>query len=176
LSQVILVDASDTPTGVMDKMEVHEKGLLHRAFSIFIFNSAGEMLLQQRALEKYHSGGLWTNACCSHPQPEENTDSAAHRRLQQEMGFDTSLHKAFTFTYRSGFDNGLTEHEYDHVYVGTWNGPLILDTSEVMDHRYVSMDLLRNWMNTQPEDFTAWFKIAFPMVEDYLAGTSSTKL
>src|ERR671938_198934 len=113
-TQVILVDEQDHQQGIADKLEAHAKGLLHRAFSIFIFNSKGEMLLQQRATGKYHSSGLWTNACCSHPAPGEVTIIAANRRLQEEMGFATPLEKAFDFTYKASFENGLTEHEFDH--------------------------------------------------------------
>src|SRR6478735_7868072 len=117
---VILVDERDTAVGIMEKMEVHQKALLHRAFSVFIFNDKGEMLLQKRAEKKYHSGGLWTNACCSHPQPGEDTMESANNRLREEMGFNTALHKAFTFVYKAPFENGLTEHEYDHVFVGSF--------------------------------------------------------
>src|SRR6476620_1025525 len=123
----------------MDKLEVHEKGLLHRAFSIFIFNSKGEMLLQQRAKEKYHSPNLWTNACCSHPLPGENTETAAHRRLNEELGFDTGLVKAFDFTYKTSVENGLTEYEYDHVYTGIYDGMIYPHDQEVRDYRYLSM-------------------------------------
>lgn len=118
-AQVILVNELDQETGLMEKMEAHEKGLLHRAFSVFIMNDQGDMLLQQRALDKYHSGGLWTNACCSHPLPGEAVEAAAHRRLSEEMGFDCPLRELFQFTYRTEFDNGLIEHEYDHVWTGT---------------------------------------------------------
>ncbi len=115
--EVILVDGQDQETGVAGKMEAHEKGWLHRAFSVFVFNSQGEMLLQQRALEKYHSGGLLTNTCCSHPRPGEDNKVAAERRLQEEMGFSVSLEKVFDFLYKADFDNGLTEYEFDHVFV-----------------------------------------------------------
>src|ERR1700739_185125 len=119
MEQVILVDNSDQPVGVMEKMEAHRQALLHRAFSVFIFNSRGEMLLQQRAPEKYHSGGLWTNACCSHPRPGEDSRGGAGRRLREELGFTTELEKLFEFTYRTDYANGLTEFEFDHVFVGT---------------------------------------------------------
>ena len=128
---IILVNEEDVQVGTMEKMEVHERGLLHRAFSVFIFNKAGEMLLQQRALSKYHSGGLWTNACCSHPRPGEKTEDAAARRLFEELGFGTELRFAFSFTYKAAFDNGLTEHEFDHVFVGHFDGPLRPDPKEV---------------------------------------------
>ena len=108
----------------MEKMEAHKKGLLHRAFSVFIFNGKGEMLLQQRALNKYHSGGLWTNACCSHPMPGEKTEDAADRRLKEELGFETPLEKIFDFVYKAEFDNGLTEYEFDHVFAGEYEGEI----------------------------------------------------
>ncbi len=126
LTEVILVNEADEPIGTMEKMEAHVKGLLHRAFSIFIFNSRGEMLLQQRAGGKYHNGGLWTNTCCSHPIPGEKVLSAAKRRLSEEMGFVTELSPAFNFTYKATFDNGLTEYEYDHVLTGVYDGDVNL--------------------------------------------------
>lgn len=150
-------------------MEAHEKGLLHRAFSIFIFNSKAEMLLQQRAFAKYHSGGLWTNACCSHPNPGEDTAEAAHRRLVEEMGFDTHLKKTFTFLYKSGFDNGLTEHEVDHVYIGSYDGLINPDAAEVNDYTFHSLDFIKKSMALEPHLYTSWFKIAFPKLETYLA-------
>jgi isopentenyl-diphosphate delta-isomerase len=153
----------------MEKMEAHEKGLLHRAFSVFIFNQKGEMLLQQRAADKYHSPNLWTNACCSHPYPDEAVQDAANRRLMEELGFQTNLQKAFHFTYRAEFDNGLTEHEFDHVFTGIYEGPVNPDNREVKDYRYVGMDELKAELNSHPKDYTVWFKIAFPLLESYLA-------
>lgn len=152
----------------MDKMEAHRQGLLHRAFSIFIFNGDGEMLLQRRAERKYHSGGLWTNACCSHPAPGEETHAAAQRRLNEEMGFNAPLIKAFDFTYRAGFDNGLTEHEFDHVYLGVYNGMVQPNPEEVAEYSYITMEDLRQEMSDRPETFTAWFHIAFPLLEKWL--------
>jgi isopentenyl-diphosphate delta-isomerase len=169
LSQVILVNDSDEEVGVMDKMEAHEKGLLHRAFSIFIFNAAGEMLLQQRALDKYHSGGLWTNACSSHPMPGEETAAAASRRLVEEMGFSTELLPAFTFTYKTSFDNGLAEHEVDHVFTGQFDGPIHPDATEVNNFSYQSIPAIREAIQKEPHLYTSWFKIAFPKLESYLA-------
>jgi len=166
---VILVDERDTAVGTMEKMEVHQKALLHRAFSVFIFNDKGEMLLQKRAEKKYHSGGLWTNACCSHPQPGEDTMESANKRLREEMGFNTALHKAFTFVYKAPFENGLTEHEYDHVFVGSFNGLIKPNPAEVEDYCYQSLDELKQSLQTHPHHFTAWFKIALPKLEDYLA-------
>ena len=169
---VILVDGQDRPTGTMEKMEVHQKALLHRAFSVFIFNDIGEMLLQKRASKKYHSGSLWTNACCSHPQPGEDTMEAAKKRLQEEMGFSTPLKKTFSFVYKAPFANGLTEHEYDHVFVGNFNGPVKPDPDEVEDYCYQSLDELKQSLQTHPHNFTEWFKIAFPKLEDYLNPTA----
>jgi len=169
MTEVILVDENDIQTGVMEKMAAHQKAVLHRAFSIFIFNDKGEMLLQQRALSKYHSGGLWTNACCSHPFPGEDTLDAANRRLQEEMGFETALKKAFDFIYTAAFDNGLTEYEFDHVFTGTYNGSMNVNPEEVNDYCYRSMEAVRESIINDPSRYTAWFKIAFPKLEDYLA-------
>src|ERR1044072_1062769 len=122
MEEVILVNERDEATGIMEKMEAHQKGVLHRAFSVFIFNNKNEMLLQQRAIKKYHSGGLWTKACCSHPRPGETKSDAALRRLYEELGFTTSIEKIFDFTYKASFENGLTENEFDHVFAGIYNG------------------------------------------------------
>ena len=165
---VILVDERDEPIGTMEKMEVHQKALLHRAFSVFVFNSKGEILLHKRASKKYHSAGLWTNACCSHPQPGEETLVAAENRLQEEMGINTVLKKAFEFTYKAAFENGLTEHEFDHVFVGMYDGAVFPNTEEVSDYCYKSMDEIKNSIQTDPQKYTEWFKIAFPKVEDYM--------
>lgn len=164
---VILVDENDRPLGTMEKMEVHQKALLHRAFSIFIFNSNNEMLLQQRAKNKYHSAGLWTNACCSHPAPGSTTLLAARQRLREEMGFDTILQKAFDFIYEAPFDNGLTEHEFDHVYIGRYDGVVSPDEAEVSAFCFKSLTEIERDLRLFPEKYTAWFKIAFPRVEDY---------
>lgn len=157
--------------GEMDKLEAHEKGLLHRAFSIFIFNKNGEMLLQQRALNKYHSGGLWTNACCSHPMPGEETLAAAQRRLREEMGFDTVLELAFNFTYKTEFDNGLTEHEVDHVFTGLYDGVVIPNQAEVDNYCFRQVSSIKASIESEPHLYTSWFKIAFPKLESYLAAT-----
>lgn len=164
---VILVNEKDEITGTAEKMEAHQKGLLHRAFSIFVFNSKGEMLLQQRALDKYHSGGLWTNACCSHPQPGEDTEAAAKKRLREEMGFETPVSKIFDFIYKSKFDNGLTEYEFDHVFVGEYEGEINYNTEEVMSAEYKSMPKIHELLKTDPGRYTAWFHIAFPKVESW---------
>lgn len=164
--QVILVDELDRPMGVMEKMEAHKKALLHRAFSIFIYNADGEMLLQRRALSKYHSGGLWTNACCSHPRPGEDTLQAALRRLKEELGFDTPLKEVLHFTYKTAFDNGLTEHEYDHVFTGIYNGVILPNSKEVAEYRYLPISGIRALLAAEPEKFTSWFHLAFPMITD----------
>jgi isopentenyl-diphosphate Delta-isomerase len=173
LSKLILVDENDMPTGTAEKMEAHQKALLHRAFSVFIFNSKGEMLLQQRALKKYHSGGLWTNTCCSHPYEGEDTKEAAEKRLKEEMGFTLTLSKAFEFVYKAPFDNGLTEYEYDHAFVAIYDGPVVPAEDEVMDFCYMDIEALKNSMASHPHKYTEWFKIAFPKLEQYLAGVSS---
>lgn len=162
MGKVILVDEQDVSIGTMEKMEAHAKGILHRAFSVFIFNSKGEMLLQQRALTKYHSGGLWTNSCCSHPHPGEDTLEAATRRLKEEMGFTTPIKKTFDFVYQVPFENGLTEHEFDHVFVGYYDGKIEPDKSEVCNFVYEPMQKIRKRMADHPEFFTVWFHIAFP--------------
>ena len=166
---LILVNEKDERTGTMEKMEVHQKALLHRAFSIFIFNSKGDMLLHQRALNKYHSAGLWTNACCSHPIDGHEIMATATKRLQEEMGFTTPLQKAFDFTYKAALGNGLTEHEYDHVFIGYYDGEINPAKDEVKDFCFVSMEGLKIAIQTHPQKYTEWFKIAFPKVEEYLA-------
>jgi isopentenyl-diphosphate delta-isomerase len=143
----------------MEKLEAHEKGILHRAFSIFLFNSKGEMLIQQRALSKYHSPGLWTNACCSHPAPAETILDAGKRRLQEELGLSTVLVDAFKFEYRETFDNALTEHELDHVLVGYTDDSPILNSDEAKDYRWVDLSDLPVEISLNPELFTVWFKI-----------------
>jgi isopentenyl-diphosphate delta-isomerase len=162
--QVILVDALDNEMGSMEKMEVHLKGLLHRAFSVFLFNNQGEMLLQKRAADKYHSPGLWTNTCCSHPRPGELVKDAANRRLVEEMGIVANIEHAFHFIYNARLDQGLVEHELDHVYIGTYDGIINPDEQEVSDYLYINMEVLKNKIMSAPDDFTAWFKIAFPKV------------
>lgn len=168
MDRVILVDENDVEVGSMEKMEAHVKGLLHRAFSVFIFNSQGEMLLQQRALGKYHSGGLWTNACCSHPKPNETTIDAAHRRLKEEMGFDTPLTKAFEFKYKVNFTNGLSEHEFDHVFVGYYDGKIESNLDEVETYTYTSMDQIEVSLAKNADFYTEWFLIAFPKIKEWL--------
>ncbi len=166
--QVILVNDQDEAIGTMDKMEVHQRGLLHRAFSVFIFNSKGEMLLQQRALDKYHSAGLWTNTCCSHPQPGEDIIESAQKRLGEEMGFTTSLTKVFDFTYHASFENGLIEHEFDHVFTGEYDGEVNYNPIEVMNSSYRSLDEIMRSLQTEPQIYTAWFRLAFPRIERWI--------
>lgn len=163
--QLILVNENDEPIGVCAKLEAHQKALLHRAFSIFIFDSKGQMLLQQRSLQKYHGGGLWTNACCSHPHPHEETLAAAQRRLYEELGFETPLEKIFQFTYKAAVENDLTEHELDHVFAGEHNGEIVAAPEEVNDYCYQSMAEIEEAIALQPEKFTTWFRIAFPRVK-----------
>jgi isopentenyl-diphosphate delta-isomerase len=164
---VVLVNEQDEVVGTQEKMEAHKKGLLHRAFSVFIFNNKGEMLLQQRALNKYHSSGLWTNSCCSHPKPGEDTAEAAARRLQEEMGFSTELEKIFDFVYRAEFDNGLIEYEFDHVFAGEYDGPIEFNKQEVMDYCYKNWDDVRESLKEHPAKFTQWFHLAFPRIEGW---------
>ena len=158
--EVILVNDSDEQIGTMEKMEAHEKGLLHRAFSVFIFNDKGEMLLQQRAMDKYHSAGLWTNTCCSHPRPGEDTLQAAHRRLFEEMGIKAPLTFKTSFTYKTAFENGLTEHEFDHVFTGIYNDEPKINLHEAHSFCWKSVEGTKNSVKTMPDIYTSWFKIA----------------
>ena len=164
--QVILVDQYDKEIGQMGKMEVHEKGLLHRAFSIFIFNEAGELLIQQRALGKYHCPGLWTNTCCSHPRPGETVEAAADRRLYEEMGFSTELSSVFSFVYRAKVGSGLVEHELDHVFVGKYQGEICSNPDEVNAYRFISVQELLSDVEINPGNYTPWFKVCLPQVID----------
>lgn len=159
--QVILVNEHDEELGLMEKMEAHRKGLLHRAFSVFILNEKGEMMIHQRALHKYHSGGLWTNACCSHPRAGEATIDACHRRLMEEMGFDTEVSKVLEFTYKAELDSGLTEHEYDHVFVGQFEGEPKPNPDEVASWKWIDVPSLRKDIEENPAQYTEWFKIIF---------------
>lgn len=170
--QVILVDEFDSPLGFMEKMKAHRMPTLHRAFSIFIFNQQGEMLLQKRASNKYHSPGLWTNACCSHPRPGEDVASAAARRLEEELGFTTKLEKIFEFVYQASFNNGLHEYEFDHVFFGEYDEEINPDTNEVSDFCYKSIEDIELLLRSEPELFTAWFAIAFPRVITWVKGNN----
>ncbi len=159
MEQVILVDEQDNETGIMEKMQAHVEGRLHRAISVFIFNGRGEMLLQQRAADKYHSPLLWTNACCSHPRPGETTTAAAHRRLREEMGISCDLFEVFSFTYKAEMDRGLTEHEYDHVFLGISNAEPLPRADEAAAWKHVRMQELQEDMKNDPAKYTAWFRI-----------------
>jgi isopentenyl-diphosphate delta-isomerase len=172
METVILVNTADQPVGRMEKFEAHQRGLLHRAFSVFLFNERGETLLQQRAAGKYHSPLLWTNSCCSHQREGESNLEAATRRLHEELGIDPSqiseLKDSFHFIYRAEFDNGLTEHELDHVILGQFDGTVTLNTEEVEAVRWISMPDLTREMEAHPEQFTAWFQIIFREYQSHL--------
>lgn len=168
MPDVVLVNENDDQIGTMEKMEAHQLPHLHRAFSIFLFNNKNEMLLQRRALTKYHSGGLWTNACCSHPYPGEAVADAANRRLNEELGIATPLQKAFHFTYQAEFENGLFEHEFDHVFIGDFSGTPIPDPEEVADYCYKTIADIKRDLEIIPSAYTPWFIIALPHLEKYL--------
>ena len=161
MEKVILVDEQDNILGEMEKMEAHEKGLLHRAFSVFVFNNSNQLLLQRRALNKYHSGGLWTNTCCSHPRKGEKLIDAGMRRLQEEMGFTTNLKEQFSFIYYAKLDKGLMEHELYHVLFGRFNELTAFNTEEVMDAKFVELEELEENIIANPQLYTEWFKIIF---------------
>ena len=165
---VILVDKNDNQVGLMPKLEAHQKGVLHRAFSIFIFNNKYELLLQKRAYSKYHSGGLWTNTCCSHPRENEDILDAANRRLIEEMGIETSLRKVYEFTYKAELDNDLIEHEFDHVFYGVYNEDPSINTDEADGFKWIDMDSLNEDIKTNGDIYTVWFKIAFEYFYNYL--------
>ena len=168
MEQVILVNVADQVVGFMEKMEAHEKGLLHRAFSVFVFNSKGELMLQQRAAHKYHSGGLWTNTCCSHPRQGETVLDAAERRLMEEMGMSCALKESFSFIYKAELDQGLTEHELDHVVMGWYDGTPNINPDEVQDWKYVSLEDIKEDIKNSPETYTEWFKIIFERVCEHV--------
>ena len=161
---LILVDDHDNEIGFLDKLSVHQNGLLHRAFSVFIFNSKGELLLQQRSEEKYHSAGLWSNTCCSHPRSGENIIDAVNRRLKEEMGIECTTQFQFSFIYKFQFDNGLTEHELDHVYFGQSDDIPDPDPREIKDWKYLSLENLKEEIDLNPQKFSAWLKICLPKV------------
>jgi isopentenyl-diphosphate delta-isomerase len=163
--EIILVNEKDEAIGVMKKMEAHQKGVLHRAFSVFIFDKKGRMLLQQRSPGKYHGGSLWTNACCSHPWPGEKTEEAAIRRLEEELGFITPLKEIFSFIYQAPVENALIEHEFDHVFAGQYEGNIIPNQNEVTTYCYEEMEQIRWGIIHQPAKFTSWFKLAFPKID-----------
>ena len=165
---VVLVDQNDQKLGLMEKQQAHIAGLLHRAFSVFVFNSKGELMIQQRAASKYHSPTLWTNTCCSHPRDNETYEQAAHRRLEEEMGFDCELEYKFNFIYKAHLENDLIEHELDHVFIGTFDDEPKLNPDEVMAYRWVELDDLKKDMEKNPQNYTAWFKIIFEHYVSYI--------
>lgn len=172
---LILVDEHDKPWGKLEKDQVHQLGLLHRAFSVFIFNSKGELLLQQRAEGKYHSAGLWTNTCCSHPRFGEEINDAVERRLEEEMGLRCKTQFIFSFIYESKFENGLTEHEFDHVYYGVSDDVPKPNLSEVSHWKYVDLPSLEKDLATSPEKYTVWLKICLPKLIQHLEGTAESR-
>ena len=162
---LVLVDEKDVQCGKFEKLQVHQLGLLHRAFSAFVFNSKGELLLQQRADDKYHSGGLWSNTCCSHPRHGEETSWAVKQRLKEEMGMSCNMEFKFSFIYNAIFENGLTEYEFDHVYFGISDDLPSPKELEVKDWKYLNLEDLENEIWLQPENYTEWLKICLPQVK-----------
>jgi isopentenyl-diphosphate delta-isomerase len=158
---VILVDENDKEVGLMPKMEAHEKALLHRAFSVFVFNKNKELMLQRRASHKYHSPGLWTNTCCSHQRQGESNIAAGKRRLMEEMGFETNLEESISFIYKAPFDKGLTEHEFDHILLGNYEDDPNLNPDEVSEWKWMSLSDINTDMLENPDIYTEWFKIIF---------------
>jgi isopentenyl-diphosphate delta-isomerase len=169
--KVILVNEKDEQIGLMAKMEAHEKGLLHRAFSVFVFNEKNELMIQQRALSKYHSPGLWTNTCCSHQREGESNLDAGKRRLMEEMGFVTPLTEKTSFIYKAPFDNGLTEHEFDHIMIGHFNDEPKINKAEVEAWKWMSLESVKKDMKEQPDLYTAWFKIIFDKYYEFIKVT-----
>ena len=159
MEHVILVDQDDNAIGTMEKLEAHRKGILHRAFSILLFNSKGELLLQKRSVLKYHSNSLWTNTCCSHPLPDEPMHQATRRKLKQEMGIDMQPEFAYKFIYKANLDKGLIEHEYDHVFIGTFDGSPTINREEVEDWKFSDLSSIRTDINKNPQAYTTWFKL-----------------
>lgn len=170
--QVVLVNERDESVGTMGKLRAHQEGALHRAFSVFLFDDQGRVLLQRRAAGKYHSAGLWTNTCCSHPRPQETIIDAAKRRLMEEMGIATEVEHRFHFIYRAALDNGLQEHELDHVLFGRFAGPAIPDPKEVGDWKYVSADALDEELKNHPDRYTVWLRECWQRVREELAKAS----
>lgn len=161
--EIVLVDLNDRETGHAEKILTHREGLLHRAFSVFVHNGT-HLLIQKRSMEKYHSGGLWANTCCSHPRKGEMLSEAVHRRLLEEAGFDCPLEEQFSFTYRTVFSNGLTEYEYDHVFLGRYCGEVDFDPAEASEYRWVSFEDLKEELRKEPQKFCSWFIIAAPRI------------
>jgi isopentenyl-diphosphate delta-isomerase len=168
MEEVILVDEMDQEIGTMEKLEAHEKGVLHRAFSIFLFNDKDELLLQRRAITKYHSGGLWTNTCCSHPRKNETSINAAKRRLMEELGISAEMTFVYSFIYKAALDHELTEHELDHVFCGRYSGDCNINTEEVCETKYMNINTLTSDISLHPERYTEWFKLIMPRIEDCL--------
>lgn len=166
---VILVNENDEQIGLMPKMEAHEKAVLHRAFSVFVFNNDNELMLQQRALHKYHSPGLWTNTCCSHQRDGESNIEAGTRRLQEEMGFVTQLNETTSFIYKAPFDNGLTEHELDHILVGNFNETPVINEDEVVAWKWMLLEDVKKDIENNPQIYTAWFKIIFEKFYEHIS-------
>ncbi|MCK0123505.1 isopentenyl-diphosphate Delta-isomerase [Gelidibacter sp. F2691] len=166
--KVILVNEKDEQIGTMPKMEAHEKALLHRAFSVFIFNEKNELMLQQRASHKYHSPLLWTNTCCSHQRVGETNIQAGKRRLQEEMGFQTDLEDTVSFIYKAPFDNGLTEHEYDHILVGNYEDAPVINPDEVAAWKWMPLEDVKQDIANHPELYTEWFKIIFEKFYEHI--------
>lgn len=173
---VILVDENDTEVGIAPKLAAHRQGLLHRAISVYIFNSRGEFLLQERTRRKYHSGGLWTCTCCSHPRPGESNADAAHRRLREEMGFDCHLVETPSILYRADVPPDLVEHEFLHVFVGTYDGACIPNPEEADSFKWISLPALARDFKTHPDCYTAWFKLCFPDVRKQLSAYTKKRL
>lgn len=167
--QVILVDLNDNQVGFAGKMAAHRSGELHRAISIFVFDIAGRVLLQKRASTKYHSGGLWSNTCCSHPRPNEDTADAARRRLREEMGFDCELQEVFSFVYQTRFDTGLIEHEYDHVFFGHYDGNPVVNPEEAEDWKWMDMEHLVADIRVHPETYSFWLAACLDRVVSFRA-------
>ncbi len=162
-NKIIIVDEDDNQIGTGEKLAVHQKGLLHRAFSIFVFNKKGELMLQRRALSKYHSPGLWSNTCCSHPAPGEDTLAAAHRRLKEEMGFDCELREKFSFIYKTKLGD-LTEHEFDHVLFGQFDGEPVINKDEVEDWEWMRLEYLKEELHNKPELYSYWLKVVLDKI------------
>ncbi|UII32356.1 isopentenyl-diphosphate Delta-isomerase [Fulvivirga ulvae] len=168
MEEVVLVDTKDKETGRMEKLEAHQKGLLHRAFSVLIFNSRGEVLIQKRSKSKYHSGGLWTNTCCSHPRPSEPVHEAAKRRLTEEMGINLQPEFLYKFIYKTELDKKLIEHELDHVFIGTYDGEPVINKDEVEDWMYIDLKTLKADMDINADKYTHWFKIIIDSITPHL--------
>ena len=168
--EVILVNEQDEQIGLMEKLEAHQKGALHRAVSVFIFNEKGELLLQKRASTKYHGAGLWTNTCCTHPRDGETNLECANRRLREEMGFDAKLEERFSFIYKSEVENGLVENEFDHVFFGVYDGETRLNAEEVEDCTFVSLGNVSKEADQHPERFSIWFRIILKKFKEHLSG------